>query len=1499
MKKLFSLTVCLLTMVASSYLMGQSYSTQIYDFATTSGTFTPLSGATRVSAISDSVGVSLHNYAASYPNNVVVPDLNAYVKDGFPIGFDFAFHGDTFNEFIISGRGFIKLGRDSVSAHVGSLVSNLAWDGKLSNESIGLDGDENNYGRKNTSISYQLEGATPNRILTVEFLNLGYNANTETTARDSVSYQIKLYEGTNKIEFVFGVMCVKSTSVWFGIGIVKSPYSTPVDAHFRIPTSYNWLNTTSSTTTTNATVIGNTETNFPTGTTFTFTTPAPCADVTASATDIDVTARASTFINGSLSMPTDGADGYAIYVSDSVTVSRENMTLVAEGALTSSVTFQAPTLSIQPAGIVDGWKVHIPTSSKKYFYAYLTNYVCLGDKKYGPVIMDSATFMPLPPTFAVESNTSEAIVLSATARNADDSIIIAVSSYMSGDPIGNAVPTDGWFGILQGVVNIGDTIQYNASLQDKYVGCPFRHSLYSALCGNSATPANPPPAGIVIYKGKDISDFTYTDDLQPNRVYYFGAWTKNAKGEYSTVSEHVTVLSLPTTPYTVNFAQSNNNDSPFGWTCDAQGKRAFTINFGTSSTNFTPLALQETEKIMTAELPFIKTESKVGARISSNVLVKATTSTRPWPEVSFIDESVNENDSISFEFSTNGVDYTLAKLWTKDNMPPFNSTTPILVEIPLEGTADTTFKVRICWKYSSPHQRTITFSDFIIEDVPPCEPIAKLNINAGGTSADISWILKDGEEPTVFDVRYRPVGDDNWTTTRVSGSTSTTLTDLPLGPVDMEVGVRVVCAISNYSDWVSGEFKTGYDLPFYDDFDMTFIDLTNRATPGSSQRLFPGNWDEYKFSLNNTEPFDIFNDTNVSGNIVFAPLSSVTNAMYLMNLRVNQWKGSYNGYQYNNGQNQAMIMNYSSGATPYRSWLLTKEFSLQSNTKVAFDISVKQTVTASLSEGTGLTPGAKFYVAFVPSSGTDTLTVTKTNLLLELDSAAIMGLFINNSSDSVHYDLDLSNFIEYGSTVQGRIGFNYVTDLLTPASLLYLDNVAIETSCVPVKGLAVTQSSIDSINIEWTVAEGVSDYLVRIYDGATNGLETVEVTGASYKYVPATAGQYGFSVGYSCAEISGDTVWSNIVSTIVSGGVCDAPSNITVTEITTTSATIVWDGEGIRYNIQVRALDSIDDTDPTEWETYVVTEKTYAIEPLVEGKTYQYHIQTVCGDGAADTSEYSAIENVTPKEVTCFPPTEITAIPTYYNATVSWTGSAASYEYGIRQGGSGEYTVTATSDASVVLTVSPSTAYQIRVRSICDAEDISVWSEPVPFTTPAVPVCPLPIDPVATAITQTSATLSWTAPADYAEFVVTYHAENVTAWDTAGDITAETSRVLENLTPNTVYVWRVRNLCDHDRSSSWANADNFKTLEAVAVEDLRSTSTFKVYASKGQIHILNPNNEYIGRVTLTSATGATLQKHAPRTVDNVLITTSVREQVVVVSIYGKNRKVQSTKVLLK
>ena len=157
------------------YLLPVSVKAQInYTFAASSGAYTA-NGGTSIVAASTDEGVSAST----------------------TIGFTFSFGCTAYTTFQATSNGEMFLG---TAAAGGDYPNNLntntdrpiiapLWD-DLSTDATG-------------NVNYKLTGAAPNRILTVEWLNMDWQYN---ATSPSVSFQVKLYETSNKIDFVYNLI---------------------------------------------------------------------------------------------------------------------------------------------------------------------------------------------------------------------------------------------------------------------------------------------------------------------------------------------------------------------------------------------------------------------------------------------------------------------------------------------------------------------------------------------------------------------------------------------------------------------------------------------------------------------------------------------------------------------------------------------------------------------------------------------------------------------------------------------------------------------------------------------------------------------------------------------------------------------------------------------------------------------------------------------------------------------------------------------------------------------------------------------------------------------------------------------------------------------------------------------------------------------------------------------------------------------------------------------
>ncbi|MCX6257462.1 MAG: FG-GAP-like repeat-containing protein [Bacteroidia bacterium] len=125
------------------------------------------------------------------------------------IGFSFSFDCQDFTQFVLNTNGFIKLGNTNPSS--AALFPPAADNGGTLFASANP-ADANliipfNYdliGNANTEYRVYTSGTAPNRICTIQYKNLTEKTTIPSVQYDNIEFQIRLYETTNVIEFVYG-----------------------------------------------------------------------------------------------------------------------------------------------------------------------------------------------------------------------------------------------------------------------------------------------------------------------------------------------------------------------------------------------------------------------------------------------------------------------------------------------------------------------------------------------------------------------------------------------------------------------------------------------------------------------------------------------------------------------------------------------------------------------------------------------------------------------------------------------------------------------------------------------------------------------------------------------------------------------------------------------------------------------------------------------------------------------------------------------------------------------------------------------------------------------------------------------------------------------------------------------------------------------------------------------------------------------------------------------
>ncbi|GEM_PF-692473 len=213
------------------------------------------------------------------------------------------------------------------------------------------------------------------------------------------------------------------------------------------------------------------------------------------------------------------------------------------------------------------------------------------------------------------------------------------------------------------------------------------------------------------------------------------------------------------------------------------------------------------------------------------------------------------------------------------------------------------------------------------------------------------------------------------------------------------------------------------------------------------------------------------------------------------------------------------------------------------------------------------------------------------------------------------------------------------------------------------------------------------------------------------------------------------------------------PTNLQVTDITYNSATISWEGEGSRWNVQYRKAGA------SEWLSTIGTpSKSETLYPLAPETQYQVRVQIYEGSVTEDGWRYAYF--TTPEQ---YPrPTDLAVSEITANtALLKWTENSGATSWQIELDGATTYEISGEPDF-LLEGLSANADHTVKVRSIIDksADIYSNWSDSEEFHTPEVN--PVPTDIVVTPYA-TSADISWTGTSE--RYIVKYRKSNAIFFD--------------------------------------------------------------------------------------------------------------------------------------
>ena len=214
-----------------------------------------------------------------------------------------------------------------------------------------------------------------------------------------------------------------------------------------------------------------------------------------------------------------------------------------------------------------------------------------------------------------------------------------------------------------------------------------------------------------------------------------------------------------------------------------------------------------------------------------------------------------------------------------------------------------------------------------------------------------------------------------------------------------------------------------------------------------------------------------------------------------------------------------------------------------------------------------------------------------------------------------------------------------------------------------------------------------------------NGIDTTALSAGTYTVTATDASGCSVSETFEVAEQI----------------ICLEPTNVNVTNITSTTAFVSWDDVSILGKYDVRYKEQV----ASSWITVSnFVGSNFTLNGLAEGVAHEFEVRSRCGDAIFSNWFSVSFTTVGP----CTTPTNVYATNiTTTSAEIGWDAvpGAVSYEYGVRViGVTGWVYYTTTTNALVFSGLSAGRQVRLRVKAICSI-DASSYSSTYIFNTPS------------------------------------------------------------------------------------------------------------------------------------------------------------------------------------
>lgn len=1257
-----------------------------YDLETKTGSYEEITGATVVKSYSGVERESIKDLSF-WENNTEITESKT--GPGIPIGFDFMFNDTYMNQLVIGGNFYIALGKDEITLDP---TNSFHLVGNNGNNTLGSTYMNEIFLTANSEISYKLSGESPNKVFTIQYKNIGIETDIfDEEAFAEINMQIKLYETTNIIEFIYNGWKVTATrDLYFHVGLKGTMGNDYILLYndWNSPEASNELNNMSL----------NSDSNPKDGLTYTFTPASNCETPASQPTDLTLTPT-SISVSGSFNASYD-ADHYLVLMSEDTEIKElpKDGKIYTAGQELGNCTV----ISYDTCKIFNTPKTITLEGAKEYhFFVMGANAYCSFGPKYNtdtPLTGRIKTMPNQPETMEIAENGYNEVTLKISANENNDNFIIAKTDEYAKDEMNNIL-IDGKFGQPTKEQQVGDIIE---------------------------------GGGEIIYIGNENT--VKVNDLNENTLHHFIAWSIDNEGNISTTGATANVLTWGKVPYKPDFTQMPPYGPPFGW--DVEGSDFRIDRYSENSCGLECKIGQNatgTENALTTPWILLK-ETQNRVLLDYNMQIPGSwggsgTAYNDWDEKDLFAILVTA-DEVKFDTIYKA---TSANRMYQDGVDAYNR-----IYAAFDQYAGQKVKIKVYWKGYRNVWLTINY--FEVEEKLPCDyPINLTATDVVSDKATIGWTSQGDEN--LWEIRWRKAtGEDGveneWSTPVETKTNPYTITGLP-SKQDIEAQVRAKCSASSMSNWSKSlTFKSGYSIPFTENFTDTEMPSgwefrvgalatpTEFITDGSvqSQWDFSG-WGK-KFlmiqgSQNTADDWLVFPQLDFGdGSVNYLLILDMENMQPSAdNDETYSIVASKDGGKTFNEDDVIYTINKSElptgdGPISYqirvngmkgivRLALYVKSTTGKVSTMVINSIAVIEScptdVVATVSDITE--SGAKVTWDGTKDEDQKWLVFTRQQgssekNFIEQDAAELV---LTDLEPRTAYEVGITKSCAPGDTA--RVVIASFTTLATE-------------ECPQVEDIEVTTTQYTA-EISWFAAAMKYNVRYRMQGAEEWTVKTTTETSLLLERLEAET-TYEYGIQTVCSDAEGDVSEYTETATFQTLAVtCFPPTDIMV-EPTYKSAKVTWQGEADHYEIAIRK-------DKEEWTSQIVNAKEYEYTELEAETNYGIRIRSICSE--TDMSLWSEIvEFKTPAIPECTVPFNLRAESVTDNeAQVAWDAddSNLTWDLRYREGSSTTWNnVTALTEKSYTMKdLKPETAYLWTVKATCDEGRTSAWAANVRFET--------------------------------------------------------------------------------------------------------------------------------------------------------------------------------------